>query len=76
MGDKSVPAKDRDWSGAIGQAARPLPEEAKKAIVPEELSALSTGIRKVGKDQKKFKVLKSPHSGSKIPMQIKVPKRK
>ena len=43
----------------------PFVEEAKKAIVPEELRALSEGIRKVGKDQKKFKkfrVIKSPHS--------------
>ena len=30
MGDKSV--KNRDWSGATGQAARPLPEEAKEAL--------------------------------------------
>ena len=30
MGDKSV--KYRDWSGATGQAARPLSEEAKKAL--------------------------------------------
>ena len=29
MGDKTV--KDRDWSNAVGQAARPLSEEAKKA---------------------------------------------
>ena len=32
----------------------PFVEEAKKAIVPEELRALSEGIRKVGKDQGKF----------------------
>ena len=30
MGDKTV--KDRDWSNAVGQAARPLSEEAKKAL--------------------------------------------
>ena len=36
MGDKSVPAKDRDWSGAVGQAMRPLPEEAKKALEEAE----------------------------------------
>jgi hypothetical protein len=30
MGDKTV--KNRDWSGAIGQAARPLPEGAKKVL--------------------------------------------
>ena len=30
MGDKSV--KNRDWSGATGQAAGPLPEEAKEAL--------------------------------------------
>ena len=34
MGDKSV--KDRDWSGAIGQAAGPLPEEAKTALEEAE----------------------------------------
>jgi hypothetical protein len=34
MGDKSV--KDRDWSGATGQAARPLPEEAKTALEEAE----------------------------------------
>ena len=57
MGDKSV--KNRDWSGAIGQAARPLPEKAKKL-----------------EKKKKFRVLKSPHSGSRIPMVIRDPKRK
>ena len=30
MSDKTV--KDRDWSNAVGQAARPLSEEAKKAL--------------------------------------------
>ena len=39
-----------------------LEEEAKKAIVPEELRALSAGIKKVGKDQGKFsKKKKSKH---------------
>jgi len=35
----------------------PFVEEAKKAVVPEELRALSTGIRKIGKglDRSKFK---------------------
>ena len=44
--------------------------------VSKELEALVKGTRKVSKDQKKFKTLTSPHSGSKIPMRIKVPKRK
>ena len=44
--------------------------------VSKELEALSEGIKKVSKDQKKFRVLKSPPSGSRIPMRIKVPKRK
>ena len=30
MGDKSV--KNRDWSGAIGQAARELPKELKNVL--------------------------------------------
>jgi len=34
MGDKSV--KNRDWSGATGQAAGPLPEEAKTALEEAE----------------------------------------
>ena len=43
--------------------------------VSKELEALVEGTRKVSKDQKKFKTLTSPPSGSKIPMRIKVPKR-
>ena len=43
--------------------------------VSKELEALVEGTRKVGKDQKKFRVLKSPPSGSRIPMRIKIPKR-
>ena len=34
MGDKSVP--NRDWSGAVGQAIRPLPKGAKKAFEKAE----------------------------------------
>ena len=44
--------------------------------VSKELEALVEGTRKVSKDQKKFKTLTSPHSGSRIPIRIKVPKRK
>ena len=43
--------------------------------VSKELEALVEGTRKVSKDQKKFKTLTSPPSGSRIPMRIKVPKR-
>jgi len=32
MGDKSVPSKNRDWSGAIGQAAGELPKELKNVL--------------------------------------------
>jgi len=41
--------------------------------VSKELEALVKGTRKVSKDQKKFKVLKSP-PWVKNPMRIKVPK--
>ena len=34
MGDKTV--KDRDWSNSVGQAARQLPEGAKKALEEAE----------------------------------------
>ena len=37
--------------------------------------ALVKGTGKVSKDQKKFRVLTSPPSGSKIPLRIKIPKR-
>ena len=42
--------------------------------VSKELEALVEGTRKVSKDQKKFKVLKSP--GSWPTVTIKVPKKK
>ena len=42
--------------------------------VSKELEALVKGTGKVSKDQKKFRVLKSTSSGSKIPLRIKVPK--
>ena len=41
--------------------------------VSKELEALSEGTRKIGKDQKKFRTLKSP-PWVKNPMRIKVPK--
>ena len=41
----------------------------------KELEALVEGTRKVSEDQKKFKTLTSPPSGSRTPMRIKVPKR-
>ena len=43
--------------------------------VSKELEALAAGTRKVSKDQKKFKTLKSP-PWVKNPIRIKVPKRK
>ena len=46
----------------------------KDAEVIPELKALEEGIKKVSKDQKKFKVLKSP--GSWPTVTIKVPKKK
>ena len=58
MGDKSVPAKDRDWSGAVGQAMRPVPEEAKKAFEKAEeakkISEFAKGkaIRPISKKKK------------------------
>ena len=56
MGDKSV--KNRDWSGAIGQAARPLPEEAKKALKAlksskdEAMRPLPEPVKKILKKKK------------------------
>ena len=58
MGDKSVPAKDRDWSGAIGQAARPLSEEAKKALKAlkgrknQAVRPLPEAVKKILKNKK------------------------
>ena len=56
MGDKSV--QDRDWSGATGQAARPLSEEAKKAfegaVEAKKISEFAKGkaIRPISKKKK------------------------
>ena len=56
MGDKSVP--NRDWSGAVGQAMRPLPKGAKKAFEKAEeakkISEFAKGkaIRPISKKKK------------------------
>jgi hypothetical protein len=56
MGDKSVP--NRDWSGAVGQAIRPLPKGAKKAFEKAEeakkISEFAKGkaIRPISKKKK------------------------
>ena len=52
MGDKSIP--NRDWSGTgrkknvNGKQKHPIKD------FPEEAAALLQGIKKVGKDQKRF----------------------
>ena len=56
MGDKSI--KNRDWSGAVGQAMRPLPKGAKKALEEAEeakkISEFAKGkaIRPISKKKK------------------------
>jgi len=54
MGDKSI--KNRDWSGAVGQAMRPLPKGAKKAFLDkrdEELFKSGAGLSAPPKKKKK-----------------------
>jgi len=56
MGDKSI--KNRDWSGAVGQAMAPLPEEVKKVLEEAEeakkISEFAEGktIRPISKKKK------------------------
>ena len=74
MGDKSNwKNKNRTIAKFKKDFAAPWDRDAE--VIPE-LKALAEGTKKVGKDQKKFRTLKSPPSGSRIPIRIKVPKRK
>jgi hypothetical protein len=86
MGDKSNwKNKNRDIiKGAIEGvkkiAAPFLPVGRGRAVIKEavgleEAKKMFEGTKKISKNQKKFKTLTSPPSGSKIPMRIKVPKR-
>ena len=77
MGDKSNwKNKNRDiLKGAIEGVKKIAAPFIKEAVGLEEAKKMFEGTKKISKNQKKFKTLTSPPSGSKIPMRIKVPKR-
>ena len=61
--------------GDISNWTSPIIGPKKKLIEDVDRADVIAKAKKLEK-KKKFKTLTSPHSGSKIPMRIKVPKRK
>ena len=59
MGDKSVPAKDRDWSGAIGQAVKEMRPVSRRLIKDVDRADLIKGLTEIQKSKKKKYVFDS-----------------